>query len=111
MRQKGTHSDGGSWGIREYDVRVGCFLSLRQLCQKANIDGEKQNSSSIGLILIISTMFTLYCDYCTTSLFDTEISDRVYIFPSQRVPQVEQVPSVCDQQMNDDGDLFGYCAF
>ena len=27
---KGTQSDGGSWGIREYDVRVGCFLSLRQ---------------------------------------------------------------------------------
>ena len=31
MRQKGTKSDGGSWGIRKYDVRVGCFLSLRQL--------------------------------------------------------------------------------
>ena len=27
---KGTKSDGGSWGIREYDVIVGCFLSLRQ---------------------------------------------------------------------------------
>ena len=27
---KGTKSDGGSWEIREYDVRVGCFLSLRQ---------------------------------------------------------------------------------
>ena len=26
----GTKSDGGSWEIREYDVRVGCFLSLRQ---------------------------------------------------------------------------------
>ena len=26
---KGTKSDGGSWEIREYDVRVGCFLSLR----------------------------------------------------------------------------------
>ena len=25
---KGTKSDGGSWGIREYDVIVGCFLSL-----------------------------------------------------------------------------------
>ena len=24
---KGTKSDGGSWGIREYDVIVGCFLS------------------------------------------------------------------------------------
>ena len=28
MGQKCTKSDGGSWGIREYDVRVGCFLSL-----------------------------------------------------------------------------------
>ena len=27
------------------------------------------------------------------------------------MPQVEQDPSVCDQQMNDDGDLFAYCAF
>ena len=27
---KGTKSDGGSWGIREYDIMVGCFLSLRQ---------------------------------------------------------------------------------
>ena len=27
---KGTTSDGGSWEIREYDVIVGCFLSLRQ---------------------------------------------------------------------------------
>ena len=27
---KGTESDGGSWGIREYDVIVGWFLSLRQ---------------------------------------------------------------------------------
>ena len=27
---KGTKSDGGSWRILEYDVRVGCFLSLRQ---------------------------------------------------------------------------------
>ena len=27
---KGTKSDGGSWGFREYDVVVGCFLSLRQ---------------------------------------------------------------------------------
>ena len=27
---KNTKSDGGSWEIREYDVRVGCFLSLRQ---------------------------------------------------------------------------------
>ena len=27
---KGTKSDGGSLEIREYDVRVGCFLSLRQ---------------------------------------------------------------------------------
>ena len=35
MRQKGAKSDGGSWGFREYDVRVGCLLSLRQLCQKA----------------------------------------------------------------------------
>ena len=43
--QKGTQLDGGSWGIREYDVRVGCFLSLRQLCQKAKYRREKQNSS------------------------------------------------------------------
>ena len=27
------------------------------------------------------------------------------------MPQVEQGPPVCDQQMNDDGDLFAYCAF
>ena len=27
---KVTKSDDGSWGIREYDVIVGCFLSLRQ---------------------------------------------------------------------------------
>ena len=27
---KGTKSDGGSWRIREYEVIVGCFLSLRQ---------------------------------------------------------------------------------
>ena len=27
------------------------------------------------------------------------------------MPQFEQDPSVCDQQMNDDGDLFAYCAF
>ena len=27
---KGTKSDGGSWEIREYDVRVGCFLSIRK---------------------------------------------------------------------------------
>ena len=27
---KGTTSDGGCWGIREYDVIVGFFLSLRQ---------------------------------------------------------------------------------
>ena len=27
---KVTKSDGGSWGIRVYDVMVGCFLSLRQ---------------------------------------------------------------------------------
>ena len=27
------------------------------------------------------------------------------------MPQVEQDPSVCDQHMNDDGDLFAYCAF
>ena len=26
----GTKSDGGSWEIREYDVRVGGFLSLRK---------------------------------------------------------------------------------
>ena len=26
------------------------------------------------------------------------------------MPQVEQEPSVCDQQMNDDGDSFAYCA-
>ena len=26
----GTKSVGGSWGIREYDVLVGCFLSLRE---------------------------------------------------------------------------------
>ena len=26
----GTKSDGESWEIREYDVRVGCFLSLRK---------------------------------------------------------------------------------
>ena len=42
MRQKGTKSDGGSWEIREYDVRVGCFLSLRQLFHKANIDGTNR---------------------------------------------------------------------
>ena len=34
MRQKGAKSDGGSWGFREYDVSIGCFLLLRQLCQK-----------------------------------------------------------------------------
>ena len=27
---KGIKSDSGSWEIREYDVRVGCFLSLRK---------------------------------------------------------------------------------
>ena len=27
---KGTTSDGGSWEIREYDVSVGCFLSIRK---------------------------------------------------------------------------------
>ena len=27
------------------------------------------------------------------------------------MPQVEQNPLVCDQQMNDDGDLFAYCPF
>ena len=27
------------------------------------------------------------------------------------MPQVEQEPSVCGKQMNDDGDLFAYCAF
>ena len=37
MRQKGTKSDGGSWEMREYDVRVWCFLSLGQLCQKSKI--------------------------------------------------------------------------
>ena len=32
MRQKVQNRiAGGSWGIREYDVRVGCFLSLRPL--------------------------------------------------------------------------------
>ena len=35
MRQKGAKSLGGSTGFRKYDVNVGCFLSLRQLCQKA----------------------------------------------------------------------------
>ena len=44
MRQNGTNSDGGSWGIREYDVRVGCFLSLRQknYAKKQNIDEKPE---------------------------------------------------------------------
>ena len=29
-------------GFREYDVRVGCFLSLRQLCQKAKYRRKKE---------------------------------------------------------------------
>ena len=37
MRQRGAKSDGGSWEIREYDVRVGCFPSLK----KQNNDGKK----------------------------------------------------------------------
>ena len=43
--EKSTKSEVGSWGIREYDVRVGCFLSFRQLYQKAKYRREKQNSS------------------------------------------------------------------
>ena len=46
MRQKGTKSDGGSWKIREYDVKVGCFLSLRQLCQKAKSSSIYHNTWS-----------------------------------------------------------------
>ena len=44
MRQNGTNSDGGSWGIREYDVRVGYFLSLRQknYAKKQNIDEKPE---------------------------------------------------------------------
>ena len=45
MWQKGTKSDGGSWGILECDVRVGCFISLRQICQKAKYRREKQNTA------------------------------------------------------------------
>ena len=36
----------------------------------------------------------------------------IYISSTEsNVPQVEQDPLLCDQQMNDNGDLFAYCPF
>ena len=37
---KGTKSDDGSWEIREYDVIVGCFLSLRQEKRRYALSGK-----------------------------------------------------------------------
>ena len=105
---KCTKSDGGSWELHEYDVRVGYFLSLRQLCQQGNSDGKNRTAPLQSKLFLLCSSFTTINE----QLLYVILKYPIYISSIEsNVPQVEQEPSVCDQQMNDDGDLFSYCGF
>ncbi len=66
MRQKGTKSDGGSWEIREYDVRVGCFLSLCNYAKKQNLP---LYNITPGQTVLLSTSLKQLAKQATASIY------------------------------------------